>query len=556
MDLVDQWNAISMNDLGLPEHTNSLRWDPESFKAKFFIQKKSRTDLEKQMTFIVCSKSQLEKVVSFKDYSKVHSALSKEVESVFKDGVKNQNRKFGDDPYKEMSFRFFEGGVFTLLVFDDKVEPFFIFEGLRKSFSNDFKKYLSLDNQEELSCHVSVHFLEKELQGLTLEGFGALSQTLFWEVPSYKKATPETEKTLSKKRTKKIKHEIGVLCGISAQPFEKWIYRGQMWGKALNLSRSLAERAGNDLTPDVYVQEIKKLAINQKIEFEFWNEKALVQKKAGAFLAVSRANTGKTSSGIVRLQTFSRSRLKKSKKQKQIALVGKGLCFDTGGYNIKTGTYMFGMHDDMTGSAIALASLLFLRETAENLKITAYLAISENLISPTGFRPNDVVTTASGKSIEIVDTDAEGRMVLADTLYFAAQEKPDLIVDFATLTGSAVRALGTDCSAVFSNQPQLLERAVRAGHESGERVWAFPLGSTYERALKSKTADIKQCLNGGNCDMIYAATFLNEFVPADIPWLHVDLSAHSSVGGLGLVDTETTGFGVRFTDKLINQAMN
>jgi leucyl aminopeptidase len=152
----------------------------------------------------------------------------------------------------------------------------------------------------------------------------------------------------------------------------------------------------------------------------------------------------------------------------------------------------------------------------------------------------------NGTSIEVVDTDAEGRMVLSDTLCYASELKPDLIIDYATLTGAAVRAIGTARSNIFSNNKKLLKLAMDAGDHTGERTWAFPLGEDYRDQLKSDIADIKQCINKPGPDHILAATFLSEFVNDDIPWLHVDLSSEENPGGLGLVETEVTGFGVRY----------
>jgi leucyl aminopeptidase len=153
------------------------------------------------------------------------------------------------------------------------------------------------------------------------------------------------------------------------------------------------------------------------------------------------------------------------------------------------------------------------------------------------------VKALNGTTIEIVHTDAEGRMVLADTLTLAAKAKPSLIIDFATLTGSMAVALGERYSGVLGNREALLEQAVAAGKASGERVCAFPLDEDYEQALESKIADIKQCTLDGEADHILAARFLQRFV-GNVPWLHVDLSASSCKGGLGAVASDVTGFGV------------
>ena len=184
------------------------------------------------------------------------------------------------------------------------------------------------------------------------------------------------------------------------------------------------------------------------------------------------------------------------------------------------------------------------------MNIDCWLAIAQNHISAKAYKQNDVVTALNGTTIEVVHTDAEGRMVLADTLALAAREKPNAIVDFATLTGSLGAALGERYSGVLSNRDELLTQAVAAGKASGERICAFPMDEDYEPALDSDIADIKQCTLDGDADHILAARFLNRFVDKR-PWLHVDLSSSNCDDGLGAVDTEVTGFGVAWGIRLL-----
>jgi leucyl aminopeptidase len=227
-----------------------------------------------------------------------------------------------------------------------------------------------------------------------------------------------------------------------------------------------------------------------------------------------------------------------------VALVGKGICFDTGGHNLKPARYMHGMHEDMNGSAVALGILLAATQQKLPVNIDCWLAIAQNHISPKAYKQNDIVKALNGTTIEIMHTDAEGRMVLADTLTLASREKPNLLIDFATLTGSMAVALGARYSGVLGNRDVLLQQAVQAGQQSGERLCAFPMDEDYEPALDSKVADIKQCTLDGEADHILAARFLKRFLENDVPWLHVDLSASRCEGGLGSVASDVTGFGV------------
>jgi len=244
-----------------------------------------------------------------------------------------------------------------------------------------------------------------------------------------------------------------------------------------------------------------------------------------------------------------RSRPRRARRS--VALVGKGICFDTGGHNLKPARYMHGMHEDMNGSAVALGILLAATRAALPVDIDCWMALAQNHISPKAYKQNDVVTALNGTTIEVTHTDAEGRMVLADTLTLAARAKPRLIVDFATLTGSMHVALGDRYSGIFATTDELAAQAVAAGRASGERVCAFPMDADYDSALDSKIADVKQCTLEGDADHILATRFLKRFV-GDAPWIHVDLSGSSCKGGLGAVASDVTGFGVAWGMQLLD----
>jgi len=224
--------------------------------------------------------------------------------------------------------------------------------------------------------------------------------------------------------------------------------------------------------------------------------------------------------------------------------VGKGICFDTGGHNLKPSRYMHNMHEDMNGSAVSLGILLAATQQKLPVNIDCWLAIAQNHISPKAYKQNDIVKALNGTHIEIVHTDAEGRMVLSDTLTLASRAKPNLMIDFATLTGSMATALGARYSGVFATSDELAQRAVQTGKETGERLCAFPQDEDYEAELDSKVADIKQCTLTGDADHILATRFLKRFVENDTLWLHVDLSSSRCEGGLGIVAHEVNGFGV------------
>lgn len=329
--------------------------------------------------------------------------------------------------------------------------------------------------------------------------------------------------------------------------------------RALDLSRTLAEAEGNSLarwltllpanklTPTEYRGYVKDLARREGWKFEFLDEKKLKSLGAGAFLAVAQGSDTRDA-GIVHL-TYKPA--KAARGAKSLALVGKGICYDTGGVNLKSAKSMFGMHGDMQGSAVALGTLLALTRIKAPLEVHAWLALARNQIGPKAYTQNDVVEASNGVSIEIVHTDAEGRMVLADTLALATRSKPGLTLDYATLTGACVVALGTRYSGAFTRSADLAKAVIAAGAASGERVWPMPVDADYDEAIESSVADVKQCIIESEADHILAARFLSRFVHAEAPWIHVDLSASEHKGGLAHVPTETTGFGVRFTLNLL-----
>lgn len=309
-----------------------------------------------------------------------------------------------------------------------------------------------------------------------------------------------------------------------------------------HLARWLTQLPGNELRPGDYRAIATTLAKRHGWKTEFLDRRALKRQQAGAFLAVTQASAT-DDAGLLRLGYRPKGRTQKPK----LALVGKGICFDTGGVNLKSAKSMHGMHEDMEGSAVALGTLLALSLLQVDFAVDCWLALAENHIGPQAYKPNDVIVASNGTSIEIVHTDAEGRLVLADALALAAREKPALIIDYATLTGACVYALSTRYSGIFGNRDDLLATLTEAGKRSGERVWPFPLDADFDDLLKSDIADIKQCTLDSEADHILAARFLHRFVPADIAWLHVDLSAGNHKGGLAHIPSDVTGFGVGLT---------
>ena len=315
------------------------------------------------------------------------------------------------------------------------------------------------------------------------------------------------------------------------------------------LTRQLTMTPPNDLTPTIYREKIKKLAQKNRWKHEEFSMSKLKKMGAGAFYCVGQGSEPQDAA-IVHLSYYPKG------AKKTIALVGKGICFDTGGHNLKPAKYMSGMHEDMNGSAVALGILEAATLAKVPVNIDCWLAIAQNHIGPKAYKQNDVVKALNGMTIEIVHTDAEGRMVLADTLTLASRKTPMAIIDFATLTGCMAVAMGDRYSGALSNKPELACMAVGAGAEVGERIAAFPFDEDYEDDLDSQIADIKQCTLEGGPDHIHAARFLGRFVEKDVPWLHIDLSSSNRKGGLGAANSDVNGFGVAFGLRMIEKIIS
>jgi len=312
-----------------------------------------------------------------------------------------------------------------------------------------------------------------------------------------------------------------------------------------NLARWLTALPPNTLDAGMYRRLLKQFAQRLHLSFKFYGEAQLKRLGAGAFLAVARGN-GRRDAGIAYLAYRPRGAAAAA-----VSLVGKGICFDTGGTNLKAHKSMLDMHTDMEGSAVALGSLYALHALRSPSAVDCWLAITENRIGPLAYKPQDIVRAANGTTIQVIHTDAEGRMVLADALSLASAKKPRAIIDYATLTGACVHALTERYSGAFTNRPEARTLIESAGISSGERVWCFPMDVDYDTDLESSVADVMQCAADGKGDHILAARFLNRFVPNDIAWLHLDLAAGTRHGGLAHIATEITGFGVRFTLELL-----
>jgi leucyl aminopeptidase len=295
--------------------------------------------------------------------------------------------------------------------------------------------------------------------------------------------------------------------------------RAEVGVRATAYARDLSNEPAGSLSPADLAAEAVRLAGERGMDCAVIEGEALEQGRFGAVLAVGGGSAVPPRLVVVRHRPEG--------ARAHLALVGKGVTFDTGGLDLKRGTSMEGMKDDMAGAATVLAVLDAGARLGLPVELTGVLPLVENMPSGSAMRPEDVIHARNGTTIEVYDTDAEGRLALADALALAAEDEPDAIIDIATLTGSAVIGLGHYCSAVLSNTPALAAKVLAAAADAGETAWELPLVEDYRRFLDSDVADLRNATEHPG-DVIQAALFLREFVGGR-PWAHIDIAGPATL---------------------------
>ena len=297
---------------------------------------------------------------------------------------------------------------------------------------------------------------------------------------------------------------------------------------AVRYARDLTNEPSNELTPKIYAADIQRLE-HLGLKITILDKQELKKKGFNMLLSVSQ---GSVNDPFVCILEYNGN---PKKKGYDVALVGKGVTFDSGGISIKPSSGMWDMKQDMAGSAVVVASLKAAVQQKLNLNIVGIVGLVENMPSGTATRPGDIVTSLSGKTVEILNTDAEGRLVLGDCITYVEKEyKPERIIDIATLTGAIVVALGNEMAGLFSNDDVLSELLSIAGEQSGEELWRFPINDRYRKKIKSDFADLKNISEGRSAGSITAACFLEAFLQNKTPWAHLDIA------GMDHIDNDKT----------------
>lgn len=316
-------------------------------------------------------------------------------------------------------------------------------------------------------------------------------------------------------------------------------------GENIDLVRDMVNEPAAKANPDYMVDMFDRVSSKyKKLDLTVWRRQELEAEKCNGLSIVGGASPYEPA--LLRLD------YRPAKALATVAVVGKGVTFDTGGLNIKTGSYMQDMKSDMGGAAAVLGVM----KTAAALKlpvaISGFAAVAENSVGRQAYRPGDIITYSNKKTVEVLNTDAEGRLMLADALILAARQKPDYIVELSTLTGSAHSTFGNGMAALMSNHKRLAAMLLKAGENSGERLWQLPLPDDYKESIKSKTADLKNA-GYGRASCIKAGLFLSEFT-AKIPFAHIDMAgtAFLSRPNLFYAREGATGYGMRLVLEFLN----
>lgn len=328
--------------------------------------------------------------------------------------------------------------------------------------------------------------------------------------------------SFTKYKTKKQKASLKELlvCDIKSGTERAALQKGITIAEGVNLARDIANTTAEDMTPTILGESAKRLARGTNVKVKVLGERELRKLKMGALLAVGQGTRSETK--LIVLEYYGA----KDRKERPLTLIGKGITYDTGGLNVKPSGSMHDMHMDMSGGSSVIAAVITAAKLGLQKNVIGLVPSAENAISDSAMRAGDIVASMSGMTIEVVHTDAEGRMVLADALTYSTRYEPRAILDVATLTGAALVALGQHASAVMTKDPKL-EDALRAlGEESGDYVWPLPLWDEYKQYLKSARADIANIAPnfsrfGGT---IEGGTFLSHFAPKGVPWAHLDIA--------------------------------
>ena len=328
-------------------------------------------------------------------------------------------------------------------------------------------------------------------------------------------------KTIKEPSVKKLTILTSGLSPSNLTKAKKAAKKGYAIGEGVNTAKYLGDLPANHCTPRIIEKKVKAMTKDfPKLKVKSFNEKDMQKMGMGSFLSVSRGSEEPARMMVIEYKGGKSS-------EKPIALVGKGVTFDTGGVSIKPSPGMDEMKWDMCGAATVFGVMSTLARLNADVNVVGVMGCAENMCSSKATKPGDVVTSMSGQTIEILNTDAEGRLILADCLTYVGKYKPSYVIDMATLTGAVIIALGRHASGVMANNQHLADMIIESGEESGDRAWQLPLWDEHQSCTKTKYADLANIGGGREAGTIHAAAFLSKFTN-DYKWAHIDIAATAS----------------------------
>jgi leucyl aminopeptidase len=384
-----------------------------------------------------------------------------------------------------------------------------------------------------LSANAAVEFVSAAVEGIEMVSYGF---------------TAYSRKLAKKQKDSSLEQAVLLCREEQASVVRRAIQYSSQLIKGVELARDLVNKPAGDMSPVKLAREAQGIARRSKfIKVDILNRERARREKFNAFLAVAGGSAEEPY--VIHLKYVPTVG---KKGRKKIWIIGKGITFDSGGLSIKPAEHMESMKSDMAGAAAVLGLFAVLERMALDVEVHGLIAACENMPSGTAYRPGDVLTALNGKTIEVLNTDAEGRITLADALSFAAKSEPSAIIDLATLTGACLVALGETVAGLWSNNEELKQKVVQAANQSGERVETMPMPEEYESKLDSPIADMQNISSSRYGGAISAAMFLREFV-GDVPWAHLDIAGPSYVERryLPYWNRGATGYGVRLLVSLL-----